>query len=114
MGTSTATNFVNQVNGSSQLLAGIIIAGTIRTASVNDDVSLPIEAIHHAQDQCEGSPPLASVRIISGRPKSVVSNLEMIEGGITEGNVCDSFAYHGFNQIEPELIKRASQFILNH
>jgi pimeloyl-ACP methyl ester carboxylesterase len=114
MGTSTATNFVNQVNGSSQLLVGIIIAGTIRTASVNDAVSLPIEVIHHAQDQCDGSPPSASERIVSGRSKSVVSNLEMIEGGITEGNVCDSFAYHGFNQTEPELIKRAAQFILSH
>ena len=114
MGTSTATNFVNQMNGSSQLLSGIIIAGTVRTATVDNEVTLPIEAIHHVQDQCLSTPVSASERIISGRPQSLVSNLEIIDGGITEGNICDSFAYHGFNQTEPELIKRAAQFILSH
>ena len=113
MGTSTATYFVNQLNESSKLLAGVIIAGTVRTATLSDDVNLPIEAIHHAQDACLGTPISASQRIISGRPQDRISRLEMIEGGISEGNICDSFAYHGFNQTEPELIKRAAQFILS-
>ena len=114
MGTSTATYFVNQLNESSKLLSGVIIAGTVRTATLSDEVSLPIEAIHHTQDECLGTPISASQRIISGRPKAYISQLEMIEGGISEGNVCDSFAYHGFNQTEPELIQRAAQFILRH
>lgn len=113
MGTSTATYFVNQLNEDSKKLMGIIIAGTVRTASLDDKVILPVEAIHHKQDECGGTPPSASKDIISGRPKNTISQLEMIEGGITEGNVCDSFAYHGFNQTEPEFIKRAAQFILS-
>jgi hypothetical protein len=114
MGTSTATYFVNQLNDDSKQLAGIIIAGTVRTAALNDDVSLPVEAIHHAQDECLGTPISAARSIISGRSNQFVSQLEIIEGGISEGNVCDSFAYHGFNQTEPELVKRAAQFILSH
>lgn len=112
MGTSTATYFANQIKTNS--LAGIIIAGTVRTASVSDDVKFPVLAIHHINDQCLGTPPSASENIISSRPKNTVSRLEIIEGGASEGNVCDSFAYHGFNQKEPELIQRAAQFILSH
>lgn len=114
MGTSTATQFANQLNQESQLLSGIIIAGTVKTASIGDNVDLPIEAIHHAQDECLGTPISASLRIISGRSKKLISQIEIIDGGISEGNVCDSFAYHGFNQTEPELVKRAAQFILSH
>lgn len=113
MGTSTASYFVNQFNEQSQLLSGVIIAGTVRTATISDNVNLPVEAIHHMNDQCPGTPISASENIISGRPKNTIAQLEIIEGGISAGNVCDSFAYHGFNQTEPELIKRAAQFILS-
>ena len=112
MGTSTATYFANQTKTDS--LAGIIIAGTVRTAFVSDNVRLPILAIHHLNDQCAGTPLSASENIISSRPKNTIFRLEIIEGGVSDGNVCDSFSYHGFNQTEPELVKRAAQFILSH
>jgi hypothetical protein len=112
MGTSTATYFVNQIKTDS--LAGIIIAGTVRTAFVSDNVKLPILAIHHLNDQCAGTPLTASESIISSRPKNTIFRLELIEGGVSDGNVCDSFGYHGFNQTEPELVKRAAQFILSN
>jgi pimeloyl-ACP methyl ester carboxylesterase len=114
MGTSSATYFANQLNKQSKSLAGIIIAGTVKTATLSDDVQFPVEAIHHAQDQCLGTPISASENIVSGRSKNLISQLEIIEGGISEGNICDSFAYHGFNQTEPELVKRAANFILSH
>ncbi len=113
MGTSTATYFANQLNDQSKQLSGIIIAGTVITASLDDKVLVPLEAIHHVQDQCASTPISASAGIINGRPKNLVSRLEMIDGGISEGNICDSFAYHGFNQTEPEFIRRAAQFILS-
>ena len=112
MGTSTASYFANQMIGNS--LSGIIIAGTVRTASLSDGFKLPVLAIHHANDECASTPLSASENIISSRPKNTISRMEIIEGGISEGNVCDSFAYHGFNQTEPEFIKRAAQFILSH
>lgn len=113
MGTSTATNYANQISPQSKQLSGIIIAGTIKSVSLDDSVVLPALAIHHVQDSCLGSLPDNSARIINGRPKSTVSRLELIDGGISEGNVCDSFAYHGFNQTEDEFVKRAAQFILS-
>lgn len=114
MGTSTATYFASQLNEPSNLLSGVIIAGTIKTASLDDRVNLPVLGIHHSDDACVGTPMSVTRGIIEARPKKYVSKFEMIEGGISEGNVCDSFAYHGFNQTEPELVKRAAQFILNN
>jgi alpha/beta superfamily hydrolase len=114
MGTSTVSNFLNSNSDNQKKLAGAIIAGTIRTASINDDVVIPVQAIHHKQDACLGSLPENSERIIQGRPKEFQSNLTFIDGGITEGNVCEAFAYHGFNQTEAQLIQAVAQFILSH
>jgi hypothetical protein len=114
MGSSTATYYANELGASKGVLSGIIIAGTIYSASLNDEVDLPVLGIHHAYDGCAGTPVVATSRIIQGRPSQYVSQLEIIEGGISEGGVCESFAYHGFNQTEPEFVKRAAQFILNH
>ena len=114
MGSSTVTNYANEISRSNGKLRGIIIAGTINAASLNDEVSLPVLGIHHEGDACAGTPVAASRRIIEGRPAKYISRLEIIEGGISEGNVCDSYADHGFNQTEPEFIKRAAQFILSN
>lgn len=114
MGTATATNYANESVQLTKSISGIIIAGTIRTASLSDEVTVPILAVHHRQDECNGTPVSASERIISGRSMQVISRLEITEGGISEGNVCESFAYHGFNQTEAELVKLAAQFILSN
>jgi len=114
MGSSTATYYANEISRSKGKLRGIIIAGTINSASLDDEVDLPVLGIHHARDACAGTPVAASKRVIEGRPTKYVSRLEIIEGGISEGNICDAFAYHGFNQTEPEFIKRAAQFILSN
>jgi pimeloyl-ACP methyl ester carboxylesterase len=114
MGTSTVSNFLNSNLENQKKIRGAMIAGTIRTASINDDVTIPIQAIHHIQDSCPGSLPDNSKRIIDGRSKDIPSMLVLIDGGITEGNVCEAFAYHGFNQTEPQFIDAAAKFILSH
>lgn len=114
MGSSTATYYANEIDQTKKNLAGIIIAGTIHTASLDDEVTLPVLAIHHQYDACAGTPVSASSKIIEGRSSNLVSKLELIEGGVTEGEVCQSFAFHGFNQTEAEFVKRAASFILSH
>jgi len=114
MGTSTVSNFLNGDPANQKKIEGAIIAGTIRSASIDDDVIIPVEAIHHVQDSCLGSLPENSKRIIGGRPKNLSSKLVLTDGGISEGNECEAFAYHGFNKTEPEFIDAAAQFILSH
>ena len=114
MGTSTVSNFLNGDPANQKKIEGAIIAGTIRSASIDDDVLIPLEAIHHVQDSCLGSLPENSKRIINDRPTNLSSRLILIDGGVSEGNECEAFAYHGFNKTEPEFVDAAAQFILGH
>lgn len=114
MGTVSVTEFVNGGVENEKLIAGIIVAGTYRSATVDSDVRAPVLAIHHVDDGCASTPLVASERIIANRPNKSISQFIGIDGGISEGDVCGSKAYHGFNQREPEFIRVAAQFILKN
>ena len=114
MGTVSVTEFVNGGAEKEKLLAGVIVAGTYRSATVDSDVRVPVLAVHHVDDGCASTPFVASERIINSRSKQLVSQFTQIDGGISEGDVCGSKAYHGFNQRESELIKVVAEFILKN
>lgn len=114
MGTVSVTEFLNGGSDQSKLISGVIVAGTYRSASIDSDVSMPVLAIHHVEDGCASTPFSTSESIIKNRPNTSTSQFIAMDGGITEGDVCGSKAYHGFNQKEPELIKAAAQFILKN
>lgn len=114
MGTVSVTEFANGGKDQQKLIAGVIVAGTYRSATIDSDVTVPIMAIHHVDDGCASTPFVASERIINGRPSQSVSQFVQIDGGTSEGDVCGSKAYHGFNQRESEFVKAAAQFILKN
>lgn len=114
MGTVSVTEFANGGKDHQKLIAGVIIAGTFRSATIDDDVHLPVMAIHHVDDGCASTPLATSERIIKGRSKQLTSEFVQIEGGVSEGDVCGSKAYHGFNQKESEFVREAAQFILKN
>ncbi|MBU3592550.1 hypothetical protein ICN42_00365 [Polynucleobacter sp. 71A-WALBACH] len=114
MGTVSVTEFVNGGKEQVALISGVIVAGTYRSASVDSDVSVPVMGIHHVEDGCANTPFSASEDIIKSRPSKSPSQFIAMEGGSSEGDVCGSKAYHGFNQKEPEFIKAAAQFILKN
>ena len=114
MGTVSVTEFVDGGEEQEKLIAGLIIAGTFRSASVNSDVRIPVMAIHHVDDGCASTPFTSSEGIIASRPNPSISQFTPIDGGVSEGDVCGSMAHHGFNQKEPELIRAAAQFILKN
>lgn len=114
MGTVSVTEFVNGGKDQEKLIAGVIVAGTYRSASIDSDVTIPALAIHHVDDGCSGTPFSTSESIIKNRPNQSTAQFVSIEGGISEGDACGSKAYHGFNEKEPELVKAAAQFILKN
>ena len=114
MGTVSVTEFVNGGKEKDKLIAGLIVAGTYRSASVDSDVKVPVLAIHHVEDGCANTPFVTSERIIDSRPKQSISQFVAMDGGVSEGDVCASRSYHGFNQKEPEFVKAAAQFILKN
>ena len=114
MGTVSVTEFVNGGKEKEKLIAGVIVAGTYRSATIDSDVKVPVLAVHHVDDGCASTPFATSERIIDSRPKQSNSQFIQIDGGISEGDVCGSKAYHGFNQRESELIRVVAQFILKN
>lgn len=114
MGTVSVTEFVNGGKEQEKLIAGVIVAGTYRSANIESDVKVPVLGIHHMHDSCSSTPIVASERIIESRPKQFTAQFIEIDGGVSEGGVCGSRAHHGFNQREPEFIKAAAQFILKN
>jgi len=114
MGTVSVTEFVNGGKEKEKLIAGVIVAGTYRSATIDSDVKVPVLAVHHVDDGCASTPFATSERIIDSRPQQSNSKFIQIDGGISEGDVCGSKAYHGFNQRESELIRVVAQFILKN
>lgn len=110
-GTISVTEFVNRF-GNKRVIAGFVVAGTAETAILKDNSDLPALAIHHVKDTCKVTPISASENIFKSRPKGARAEFVTIDGGSSTGNVCWSFAYHGFNQTEETLIKNAANFIL--
>lgn len=113
MGTTSVTKFANRGRDWQKKIAGIIVAGTHSTAILDDDVTLPILAIHHKFDGCPHDPVNASELIVRNRPTGVRTQLVLIDGGLNSGDPCLSFAYHGFNQNEDKLVQAAANFILD-
>lgn len=114
MGTVSVTEFANGGKDQAALISGVIVAGTYRSASIDSDVTMPVQAIHHVDDGCASTPFSTSEGIIKNRPSKFPSQFVAMEGGVSEGDVCGSKAYHGFNEKEPEFIKAAAQFILKN
>lgn len=114
MGTVSVTEFMNGGKDQVKLVAGVIVAGTFRSASVDSDVLNPVLAIHHTEDGCASTPINTSESIVKNRPDNSIAQYISIDGGVSEGDVCGSKAYHGFNEKEPELVKAAAQFILKN
>lgn len=114
MGTVSVTEFANGGKDQAALISGVIVAGTYRSASIDSDVIMPVQAIHHVDDGCASTPFSTSEGIIKNRPSKSPSQFVPMEGGVSEGDVCGSKAYHGFNEKEPEFIKAAAQFILKN
>jgi len=114
MGTVSVTEFVNGGKDQAALISGVIVAGTYRSASIDSGVSMPVQAIHHVDDGCASTPFSTSESIIKSRPSNSASQFVAIEGGVSEGDICGSKAYHGFNEKEPEFIQAAAQFILKN
>lgn len=112
MGTVSVSEFANGGKDQEQLIGGVIIAGTFKSVSMDEDGKLPVLAIHHVQDACASTPQSTSEAVIKARPSDARSQLILINGGVSTGDVCLSMAHHGFNQNEDELIKDAADFIL--
>ena len=110
MGTSNGT-------ASTMKLAGYLsgrIAGVIHTSSRSEIQGFDSRRyrnrqliVHHKRDGCRGTPFFAA----ESAHRRFGTDFVAKEGGISVGNPCEAFAYHGYNGIERETIDAIKKWI---
>jgi len=69
-----------------------------------DRIAVPTLLIAHELDQCRVTPASdaeAFRRLLKRAPRV---DVKFVSGGISQGDPCEAFAYHGFNGIEREVV----------
>jgi hypothetical protein len=101
----------------SMALAGYLsdkIAGVVHTSSLDRVASFDARKyknrqllVHHGHDQCHVTP----FRAAQASHERYGTELIVMEGGITDGDLCEPFAHHGYNGIEAETIAAIKHWI---
>ena len=99
---------------------GIVLTSTILTDNRGrpvpdmdlDRVTIPVLVVHHEEDGCSlclfrDMPPL--MKKLSGVPRK---ELVSYRGGVSRGDPCEAFAYHGYNGLEREVVDRIASWVL--
>ena len=110
MGTSNGTD-------ATRSLAGYLdgrVAGVIHTASLNAIRGLDTRKyrnrhlfVHHRNDPCFAT----SFNSVFAAHQEYGTELIAMEGGVSVGDRCEAFSYHGFNGIERETMEAIKKWI---
>lgn len=98
---------------------GLVLSSTIlvdpRSRAVPamplERVAVPVLVVHHQQDGCSlcaFSETPGLMEKFTGTPRK---ELIAVSGGISKGDPCDAFAYHGYNGLEAEVVGRVAAWI---
>ena len=99
---------------------GLVLTSTILTddkgrpvtAMPLDRLRIPVLVVHHEEDGCKH----CSYRDIPGLMQKLSGTtrkqLLSFKGGTTRGDPCEAFAHHGFNGLEPDVVRQIATWIL--
>jgi len=111
-GTQSVAHVATQVRRSDGGADGIVLTATIFSddraravpAMALDRIDVPTLFVHHRRDACRlcdfSHAENTLARVVSAPRKALIA----MDGGITQGDPCEAFAYHGFNGIEAQTI----------
>lgn len=76
------------------------------------NIQIPTLIVHHKQDGCEhcryGDISSLMEKLTNASHKELLT----VEGGKSQGDPCEAMAYHGFNGIEQEVVKKIADWIV--
>jgi alpha/beta superfamily hydrolase len=101
---------------------GVVLTSTVMAQSRNmrettvpdmalQRVAVPVLVVHHKQDACRVCPFADVPRLMSKLTAAPRKELIAVEGGESEGDPCEAFAYHGYNGIEREVVAKIAGWI---
>jgi dienelactone hydrolase len=122
IGTSRGTQSVAAVStalASSGGPDGIVLTSTIlndpRSRPVPDmaldKLSVPVLVVHHEQDGCRVCLFRDMPRLMEKLATLPRKELMTLRGGENQGDPCEALAYHGFNGLEGEVVRRIAAWI---
>jgi len=76
-----------------------------------DRVSVPVLVVHHKQDGCALCAYADVPRLLDRLTATPRKELLAFDGGISRGDPCEAFAYHGFNGLEREVVEKTATWI---
>ena len=118
-GTQSAAYIATKLLGS-DAPDGIVLTSTIMNDTKNDSVpemslekiKIPVLVVHHEYDGCALCSFSQAPNLMSKLVNSPRKQLFAIQGGISKGDPCEAFAYHGFNGLENEVVEKIATWIL--
>jgi hypothetical protein len=99
---------------------GLVLTSTILTDSKEfsvpalqlDRLRIPVLVVHHVDDGCNHCSYADISKLMDKLANSPKKELVPVKGGVSKGDPCEAFSYHGFNGIESEVVKRIGAWIL--
>jgi dienelactone hydrolase len=77
-----------------------------------EKIAVPVLVVHHKQDGCSACAfadvPRLMARVTAARRKELLA----FDGGISRGDPCEPFAYHGFNGLERDVVSKIAEWIV--
>jgi hypothetical protein len=75
------------------------------------NIRIQTRVVHHKQDGCNHCNPAYLPRLIEKLTSTTQKELIMFDGGKSQGDPCEAMAYHGFNGIEHEVVRKIAEWI---
>jgi pimeloyl-ACP methyl ester carboxylesterase len=123
IGTSRGTQSVAYL--ATELQGGDGPAGIVLTSSILVDrkgrpvpamplerIRIPVLVVHHEHDACPLCPFAETASLMARLEGSSRKELIAFDGGQSMGDPCEALAHHGYNGIEPEVVRRIGEWIV--
>jgi len=99
---------------------GIVLSSTILSADKGrpvtvmplEKVKIPVLVVHHEYDGCRFCSFSDVPTLMNKLVNAPRSQLLPFTGGVSKGDPCEAFAFHGFNGIEQNVIQQTTDWIL--
>lgn len=71
-----------------------------------DKIRIPVLIVHHEQDGCASCEFSEIPALMEKLKNSLRKQLITFKGGQNRGDPCEAFAYHGFNGLEGDVVRK--------
>jgi pimeloyl-ACP methyl ester carboxylesterase len=117
-GTQSAAYIATELSGP-EGPDGVVLSSTILTDNKSRPVPamplgkirVPVLVVHHEQDGCSLCSFSEIPALMAKLTNTPRSQLLSFKGGQNKGDPCEAFAYHGFNGLDPEVVRQMAAWM---